>query len=435
MSLDIDKIILHSLRQGGDGQPHADTRSQTLPADEAVQGLMAELHRIYNGKGGKGFGFFADPETAVAELAEGEMAPKQPSPAFRIALEQLLGEQSEFVPFSVNMTHLLVKNLVEHALDEQGVLLFAKYNYVGVDYLMIALLEGKESVTVSEALDLRHIHYLDIGKLNLVARIDLTEWKTQADSRRYITFSKGRVGRKLGDFFMDLLGAREGMDAKIQNKELLQAVDDYCDSRQLEAAERNDYEIAIPKLGSLVLTHSLDGEIQPLTAVPREERPPVAPVFYAFRVMVGIGTAMLLLVLASLWAWRRGTLERSRWLLQGWRLMLPSGFIALLAGWYVVEIGRQPYVIYGLLRTADAVSAVDAGSVLTSLVAFVVAYAGVFGAGTWYLFKLVRKGPQPHEPAPDTEHGEKTPARPLSLPDEPGEGRPHDSAAATGGAA
>ncbi len=75
MSLDIDKIILHSLRQGGDGQPHADTRSQLLPADEAVQGLMAELHRIYNGKGGKGFGFFADPEATVAELAEGESAP------------------------------------------------------------------------------------------------------------------------------------------------------------------------------------------------------------------------------------------------------------------------------------------------------------------------------------------------------------------------
>lgn len=184
MSLDIDKIILHSLRQGGDGQPHADTRSQLLPADEAVQGLMAELHRIYNGKGGKGFGFFADPEAAVAELAEGESAPKQPSPLFRIALERLLGEQTDFVPFSVEMTQLLVKQLVEHALDEQGVLLFAKYNYVGVDYLMIALLEGKESVTVSEALELRHIQYLDIGKLNLVARIDLTEWKTQPDSDR-----------------------------------------------------------------------------------------------------------------------------------------------------------------------------------------------------------------------------------------------------------
>lgn len=266
MSLDIDKIILHSLRQGGDGQPHADTRSQTLPADEAVQGLMAELHRIYNGKGGKGFGFFADPEVAVAELTEGSDAPKQPSPAFRIALEQLLAEQTEFVPFSVTMTQLLVKNLVEHALGEQGVLLFAKYNYVGVDYLMIALLEGKESVTVSEALELRHIQYLDIGKLNLVARIDLTEWKTQPDSRRYITFSKGRVGRKLGDFFMDYLGAREGMDAKVQNKGLLQAVDDYCDSRQLEPAERHDYKKQVFQYCSEQASAGAEIEIKELSA-------------------------------------------------------------------------------------------------------------------------------------------------------------------------
>ncbi|MGL5156667.1 MAG: nucleoid-associated protein, partial [Aeromonas veronii] len=266
MSLDIDKIILHSLRQGGDGQPHADTRSQTLPPDEAVQGLMAELHRIYNGKGGKGFGFFADPEAAVAELADGEEAPKQPSPAFRIALEQLLDEQTEFVPFSVTVTQMLVKQLVEHALDEQGVLLFAKYNYVGVDYLLIALLEGKESVTVSEALELRHIQYLDIGKLNLVARIDLTEWKTQPDSRRYITFSKGRIGRKLGDFFMDLLGAREGMDAKVQNKGLLQAVEDYCDSRQLEPTERNDYKKQVFKYCTEQASAGEEIEIKELSA-------------------------------------------------------------------------------------------------------------------------------------------------------------------------
>ncbi|MGL5030513.1 MAG: nucleoid-associated protein YejK [Aeromonas sp.] len=276
MSLDIDQIILHSLRQGGDGQPHADTRSQTLPADEAVQGLMVELHRIYNGKGGKGFGFFADTQAPVTELtngervdgelAEGETAPKPLSPAFRIALEQLLSGQTEFVPFSVNVTHMLVTQLVAHALDEQGVLLFAKYNYVGVDYLLLALLEDKESVMVSEALELRHIQYLDIGKLNLVARIDLTEWKTQPDSRRYITFSKGRIGRKLGDFFMDLLGAREGMDTKVQNKGLLQAVDDYCDSRALEPAQRNDYKKQVFKYCTEQASAGEEIEIKTLSA-------------------------------------------------------------------------------------------------------------------------------------------------------------------------
>lgn len=189
-----------------------------------------------------------------------------------------------------------------------------------------------------------------------------------------------------------------------------------------QRAERNDYEIAIPKLGSLILTHTLDGEIQPLTAVPADERPPVAPVFYAFRVMVGLGVAMLLLALASLWAWRRGRLFDSKWLLDGWRWLSPAGFIALLAGWYVVEIGRQPYVVYGLLRTSDAVSPnIVAAAVLSSLIVYALAYAFVFGAGIWYLRKLLKIGPV-KQPPKDTEGGEKTPARPLSLPDETVEG-------------
>jgi cytochrome d ubiquinol oxidase subunit I len=184
------------------------------------------------------------------------------------------------------------------------------------------------------------------------------------------------------------------------------------------AEERNEYEIAIPRLGSLILTHSWDGEIQPLTAVPADERPPVAPVFYLFRVMVALGMAMLALTLWSLWAWRRGRLYDSPWLLRAWTWMIPSGFVAILAGWYVVEIGRQPWVIYGLLRTADAVSAVDASSVLASLVAFAVAYAVVFGAGIGYLVKMIRKGPQPHEPPPDSDDGDRTPMRPLSAADD-----------------
>jgi cytochrome d ubiquinol oxidase subunit I len=185
-----------------------------------------------------------------------------------------------------------------------------------------------------------------------------------------------------------------------------------------QAEARNDYEIAIPRLGSLVLTHSWDGEIQPLTAVPASERPPVAPVFWAFRIMVGLGTLMLLLTLWSLWAWRRGRLFESRWLLDGWRLLSPAGFVALLCGWYVVEIGRQPYVVYGLLRTSEAVSPnIQAAAVMFSLVIFAIAYAVIFGAGIWYLLGLVRKGPQSQEPAPETGHGDKTPARPLSVGD------------------
>ena len=195
-----------------------------------------------------------------------------------------------------------------------------------------------------------------------------------------------------------------------------------------EAMERNDYEIAVPRLGSLILTHSWAGEIPPLTAVAASERPPVKPVFFAFRVMVGLGVLMLLLTFASLWAWRRDTLFASRGLLRGWLLlawvwMLPSGFIALLSGWYVNEIGRQPYVVYGLLRTADAVSPnISAAAVWSSLIVYALAYAIIFGAGLWYLLKMFRVGPVP-QPPKDMQHGERTPARPLSAADEPMEGR------------
>ncbi|HVI24974.1 MAG TPA: cytochrome ubiquinol oxidase subunit I [Xanthomonadaceae bacterium] len=184
-------------------------------------------------------------------------------------------------------------------------------------------------------------------------------------------------------------------------------------------AETNHYEVAVPRLGGLILKHDWNGTIQPLTAVPPHERPPVAPVFWAFRVMVGLGVLMLVLAWGSLWAWRRGTLASSRWWLDGWRWLSPAGFVALLAGWYVVEIGRQPYVVYGLLRTSEAVSPnIAAAAVLSSLIVYAAAYAVIFGAGIWYLRKLLLVGPV-RQPPKDTRGGEKTPARPLSLPDLP----------------
>ena len=181
--------------------------------------------------------------------------------------------------------------------------------------------------------------------------------------------------------------------------------------------ERNRYEIAVPKLGSLIVTHDLDGEIAGLKTVPPQERPPVAPVFFAFRVMVGDGVLMLALVIWSAISWRRGTLAQSKGLLRAWMCMTPAGFIAVLAGWYTTEIGRQPYVIYGLMRTSEAASAVSAASVATSLLAFATVYLFVFVAGSYYLFKLLRKGPQPVAPA-ELYPVDKTPARPLSVPEE-----------------
>ncbi|UGB45991.1 cytochrome ubiquinol oxidase subunit I [Frateuria edaphi] len=191
-----------------------------------------------------------------------------------------------------------------------------------------------------------------------------------------------------------------------------------------EQAETNHYAVEVPHLGSLILTHSWNGEVKGLKDFPRDERPPVKIPFFSFRVMVGLGLLMLALALLGLWRWKRGSLVRDRWYLKAWVVMIPSGFIALLTGWWVAEVGRQPWVVQGLMRTSQAASDVPASSVLASLITFVVVYLGIFGAGIWYLFKLFRDGPLP---APQRErpvtpvHGNRrrTPARPLSAPDDP----------------
>jgi len=163
--------------------------------------------------------------------------------------------------------------------------------------------------------------------------------------------------------------------------------------------ESNRFEIGVPKLASLILTHDWDGEVIGLKSAPPENRPPVMQVFWSFRVMVGIGFAMLCLAWAGALFLLRRSLERQTWLL---RLLVwagPSGFVATLAGWYVAEIGRQPWVVYGILRTADAVSPVPAGSILTTLLLFIAAYTVLLGAFLYYGAKLVRHGPDVPEVA------------------------------------
>ena len=190
-----------------------------------------------------------------------------------------------------------------------------------------------------------------------------------------------------------------------------------------EAAETNRFEIGIPKIGSWVLTHAFDGVVPGLKDVPRDQRPPVWPVFYSFRIMVGLGFAMLGIGLWSLYLRMKRTLFTNRTFLTAAMLMTPSGFGAVLFGWFTAEIGRQPYVVYGHLRTADAVSPISAGAVTASLLTFVVVYAFVFGFGSYYLAKLLRRGPDPVEDIRGDDVGKK-PKRPFSVPDEGLEGKP-----------
>ncbi len=164
--------------------------------------------------------------------------------------------------------------------------------------------------------------------------------------------------------------------------------------------ETNHFEIAVPRLGSLILTHEWDGEVKGLKSFPIEDRPnPIIP-FFAFRIMVGIGLIMIALSSIGAVLWLTGRLYTSRWFLQALLWCSPLGFLAVLAGWFTAEVGRQPWTVYGVLRTADAVSPVPGGSVLTSIILFVLAYGVVFGAGLYYIIKLVRRGPEETPPVP-----------------------------------
>jgi cytochrome d ubiquinol oxidase subunit I len=177
-----------------------------------------------------------------------------------------------------------------------------------------------------------------------------------------------------------------------------------------EAAERNHLEIGIPGAGSWVVAGSADAELEGLDAFAPEDRPPVWITFWAFRVMVAMGLAMVALGTWGAGAWALKRIDTSRWYHRALVLAGPSGFIAVLAGWIAAEVGRQPYVVYGVVRTADAVSPVSAASVATSLMFFIVVYAIVFSAGALYILRLMAKGPDSHEEPPqDTNEPPGTP--------------------------
>jgi cytochrome bd ubiquinol oxidase subunit I len=162
-----------------------------------------------------------------------------------------------------------------------------------------------------------------------------------------------------------------------------------------EKTESNRFSIAIPHASSLILTHTFDGLFPGLKSVPPADRPPVALVFFAFRVMLAVGMFMIAVALYGAFLWWRGTLFETRWYLRIVAQCWWVGFIAVMSGWITTESGRQPWIVQGLLRTADASSPVHGGSVLLTLILFVLAYGTVFSFGIYYINRLIARGPEP----------------------------------------
>jgi len=209
------------------------------------------------------------------------------------------------------------------------------------------------------------------------------------------------------------IGDQAGHDVLHRQPSKLAAIEAFWDTRSGQAFHivawpdraiaGNRWEISIPRLGSLITAGSENARITGLKAFAPRDRPPVFIVFWAFRVMVGLGVAMIGLGLWGAWLWWRGGPERSRLFLRGATLMGPAGFVAVIAGWTVAEVGRQPWVIWGVMRTRDGVSPIGPHAVSASLIAFLILYATIFSAGLLYILRLIAQGPAAAPASPETD--------------------------------
>ena len=217
MSITVNQIVLHQLVKHAENET---TTMETVLRDELltitpeVEQMMLQLHQGYQNKG-KAFGVF------------------QENSIFAQDLNRLLENEINFLNFSQQSTKLLAQELGKYNFADSGTLILCQYNFLATDYLFIALLDSRISMLVDENLEIRRTEYLDITQFDIVARINLTDLQINANSNRYLTFIKGRVGRKISDFFMDFLGAEEGLNPQVQNQCLLQAVSDYCEQGEL----------------------------------------------------------------------------------------------------------------------------------------------------------------------------------------------------------
>ncbi|MBT2948982.1 nucleoid-associated protein YejK [Vibrio anguillarum] len=250
MSLHLTNVILHQLSKNEQDELVVKYRSQSLDNDTSAENLVAELHRVFNSKASKGFGSFksdSDFQTWLQELRQGER---------------------DFYDFSQISAQRLKDELSKYPFADEGILVMAEYQSLATDYLFIGLLPLNQSLKVTEGLDISATDYLDINKMDIAARLDLSSFETDKNSNRYLAYIKGRVGRKVSDFFLDFLQADVGLDTKVQNQVLMQAVQDFCTDSKLEKDEAIGYKKQVYdycseqiKAGEEVHIRELSGEL------------------------------------------------------------------------------------------------------------------------------------------------------------------------------
>lgn len=254
MSVDMQHLAINFIALTDSGEHQAHYRDDLIGNSIAVANLVEQLHLAYNGKPAKGYASFNSEksERVVKALADWQ------------------AEQSDFLGFAKATTDALVVELSQHQLPETGYLLLAHYRYLASEFLLVCLLGSKDHFELSEQLELATSRHLDIGRMQLAARIDLTEYAVNAAKGNYISFIRGRAGRKVADFFLDFLGCDEGADARVNSQKVLSSVEEYLGAAEFANDEKTaarrqvfDYCEERAKAGQEVVLAELSAVIDP----------------------------------------------------------------------------------------------------------------------------------------------------------------------------
>ena len=239
MSILIHHFVVHQLIVNNEGKMQLIPREGCLPVTPALEQLGQQLHHTFVSKPGKGVGHFIETEQEDASFAEslnGYTAHHEASPS---------DSDTVFVPFTKTAGDLLLKSLVDTGQVETGFVLFVHYEYLATQYLLVTLLNTKAHVEINQQLELNSREHLDLAKMQLAVRIDLTQYRIQPEQQRYVSFIKGRMGRKVSDFFMQFVGCEEKVDVKQQNKQLISSVENYLASEGLDAEEKTAHRTEV----------------------------------------------------------------------------------------------------------------------------------------------------------------------------------------------
>lgn len=237
MNLSLENSVVHHVFQDPDGNFGLRLAPEPLQLKVEVEVLLEELNKVYNAKPAKGYASFVSPDDPRFQEEGGEQVP---APEFPQLLDKRLREELGFVDFSQHVARLLRKELEHYQILESGFLLLAEYKQTGDHFLLAAFLPVKDGVTVSADLSVDRSSQLDISKVQLAARVNLSDYQSGISDSHYVSFIKGRAGRKAGEFFLDFLGCAERVNAKKETEQLVQSVQDMMRDSELPADKASE---------------------------------------------------------------------------------------------------------------------------------------------------------------------------------------------------